>query len=834
MARPALRLLAIPLAIAALLGAPQALAREAAAAGQSTESTYRLPPPELQAIVDAPQAPQMTLSPRRDLLAFVETPALPGIDVVAQPELRLAGTRINPRTYSQSRFSFGTGLSIKPVDGGAERPVQGLPQPLALASMAWSPDQRHIAFSHVDNRAGAVELWLVDVEALSARRLTSQPLNAVAGRGFTWMPDAQRLLVQLRPAGQGGPPQDEGIPTGPNIQETGPGGEVTQLRTYQDLLANEHDAQVFEHYLRSQTALVALDGSVTPLGAPDLFLGVSPSPDGRLLLSQRIERPFSYVVPYWSFPRRIEVRDSADGSVVHQVAALPLVEGLPVGRDAVATGVRRIDWRADAPATLVWAEAQDGGDPAVEAEVRDSVFVHAAPFEGEPVKLIDLGYRFRNATWGNGGLALIDEFWWRDRQTRQWRIAPDHPERAPELLFDRSSEDRYNDPGSPVTVADEAGNARLMISPDGNGLYLAGQGASPEGDRPFVDRFDLATKETTRLFHSQPPYLERPAALLDDAGTRLLLTRESPVEPTNVYVLDLTDDAREPVALTGFPHPTPQLRDVSKEQIRYKRADGVDLTATLYLPAGYDAERDGPLPTLMWAYPREFRSADAASQVVGSPHAFNRISYWGPLGFLARGWAVLDGPTMPIVGEGDAEPNDTYVEQLVASARAAVDEVVRRGVADPDRIAIGGHSYGAFMTANLLAHSDLFRAGIARSGAYNRTLTPFGFQAEERNYWDAKDTYLTMSPFHNAELINEPILFIHGEDDNNSGTFPMQSERMFAAIKGLGGQARLVMLPAESHGYRARESILHMLYETDAWLEQHVKQSPAAWPANNP
>ncbi|MGY0634034.1 S9 family peptidase [Luteimonas sp. A478] len=829
MAKPALRYLAAPLVAAGLMFAPPlSLAQVGAApAAANAESGYLLPPPELQAIVDAPTAPQMMLSPRRDLIAFVETPALPGIEVVAQPELRLAGTRINPRTYSQSRFSFGTDLSLQPVDGGEARPVQGLPQPLALASLSWSPDQRHIAFTHVDSRVGAVELWLVDVQALSARRLVSQPLNAVSGRGFDWMPDSNRLLVQLRPQGQGDAPETDGVPSGPNIQETGPGGEITQLRTYQDLLSNEHDAQVFAHYLRSQPAIVALDGSVSPVGAPDLYTGIAASPDGQYLLSQRIERPFSYQVPYWSFPRRIEVRDAATGAVVHEVAALPLIEGLPSGRDAVAEGVRRIEWRADAPATLVWAEAQDGGDPAVDAEVRDSVFAHAAPFAGAPAKLADLGYRYRGATWGNGDLALIDEFWWRDRQTRQWRIAPDHPDRAPELLFDRSSEDRYGDPGSPVLVSDEAGNGRLLTGSDGNSLFLIGNGASPEGDRPFVDRFDLATKDTTRLFHSQAPYLERPATLLDDSGTRLLLTRESPVEPTNIYVLDLSADAAEPVALTDFPHPTPQLRDVSKEQIRYTRADGVELTATLYLPAGYDTQRDGPLPTLMWAYPREFRSADAASQVIGSPHAFNRISYWGPLGFLARGYAVLDGPAMPIVGEGDTEPNDTYLKQLVASAQAAVDEVVRRGVADPDRIAIGGHSYGAFMTANLLAHSDLFRAGIARSGAYNRTLTPFGFQAEERNYWDAKDTYLTMSPFHHADLINEPMLIIHGEDDNNSGTFPMQSERMFAAIKGMGGQSRLVMLPNESHGYRARESILHMLYETDAWLEEHVKQAPA-------
>ena len=821
MAKPTLRRVAAPFLAAALLFAPLAQAQDAA------DSGYQLPPAELQALVDAPSAPQVTLSPRRDVMALVETPSLPGIDVVAQDELRLAGTRINPRTYSRSRFSFGTGLALQPVDGGPAREVEGLPQPLALASLSWSPDQRHLAFSHVDNRAGAVELWVVDVEAHSARRLTAQPLNAVTGRGFDWMADSARLVVQLRPQGQGDPPQDDGIPTGPNIQETGPGGEVTQLRTYQDLLANEHDAQVFEHYMRTQPAIIALDGQVTALGEPRLYTSLMPSPDDRYLLAQRIERPFSYQVPYSRFPRRIEVLDAATGALVHEVASLPLVEGLPPGYDSVATGVRSVSWRADAPATLVWAEAQDGGDASVEAEVRDSVFAHAAPFSGEPARLADLGYRYAGISWGRGDLALLNEFWWRTRQIRQWRIAPDEPGSAPELLFERSTEDRYGDPGSPLTVVSPSGYSVLMTTQDGEGLYLAGNGASPEGDRPFVDRFDLGSKEATRLFHSQPPYFERPVALLDEGGSRLLMTRESPTEPTNLYVLDLGAEAREPVALTDFPHPTPQLRDVSKEQIRYQRADGVDLTATLYLPAGYDAERDGPLPTLMWAYPREFRSADAASQVTGSPHAFNRISYWGPLGFLARGYAVLDGPTMPIVGEGDAEPNDTYIEQLVASAQAAVDEVVRRGVSDRERIAIGGHSYGAFMTANLLAHSDLFRAGIARSGAYNRTLTPFGFQAEERNYWDAKETYLTMSPFNFAGDINEPILIIHGEDDNNSGTFPMQSERMFSAIKGLGGQARLVMLPAESHGYRARESILHMLYETDAWLEEHVKQAPA-------
>lgn len=824
LAKPALKHLAVPLLFASLLCPPApADARQAPAADTAAASGYRVPAAGLRSIVDAPIAPRLSLSPKRDLIAYMQVPSLPGIDVVAQPELKLAGLRIHPRTHSASAFSFIDDLWLQPVDGGAERRIAGLPQPLALSSLQWSPDQRHIAFSHVDPRAGRVELWLVDVAAGRARRLLAQPLNGVVGSGFDWLPDSSGLVALLRPQGQGPAPESDGVPAGPNIQQTDGGGQVQSLRTYQDLLRNPHDEAVFAYYMTSQLVRVGLDGRVRSIGAPEMYVGASVSPDGRHLLRQRLERPFSYSVPYFRFPRRIDVID-LDGRLLHTVAALPLVEGLPTGNDAVATGVRRIGWRADAPSTLVWAEAQDGGDPSREVEVRDRVFAHAAPFRGTPDVVADLTMRYGGISWGHGGLALMYESWWKTRQLREWRLAPDTGA-APVLLREGSYEDRYADPGSPVMQSDERGFARLLTTGDGDTIYRIGDGASPEGDRPFLDRQDLGEGTTERLFQSQAPWYESPFALLDAGAVRILTTRESPTEPANVLLRRLDGDAA-PVALTDFPHPTPELRGVSKEQIRYTRADGVELTADLYLPAGYDAKRDGPLPMLMWAYPREFKSAEAASQVRGSPHRFNRISYWGPLAFLAEGYAVLDGPTMPIVGEGDAEPNDTYVKQLVASAQAAVDEVVARGVADRDRIAIGGHSYGAFMTANLLAHSDLFRAGIARSGAYNRSLTPFGFQAEERNYWQATDTYHAMSPFNHAGRIDEPVLLIHGEQDNNSGTFPMQSERMYAAIKGLGGTARLVMLPNESHGYRARESILHMLAETSEWLETYVKDAP--------
>lgn len=788
------------------------------------QQAYREPSAALKAIADAPRAPQVTLSPQRDWMALLASPGLPGIEVVAQPEEKLAGLRIHSKVLARSQFSFGDALWLQNVQSGVEVRIEGLPEPLSVASLGWSPDQRYLAFNQVEPRTGTHSLWLVDVAAARARQLGSG-LNSIHGRAFEWLPDSSGLLVTLQPPGS--PPAPEaGIPHGPTVQQTGSSGRVTSVRTYQDLLKNTADAQRLEYLLTTQPAVLGVDGTVEPLGEPAMYAGLAFSPDGRYLLTQRIVRPFSYLVPLPFFPRVIEVRDR-QGTVRHTVAQLPLVEGLPTGNDAVPQGVRQVQWRADAPATLVWAEAQDGGDPAREAAVRDVVYMQAAPFTRAPQVLARLATRYAGVLWGSGEVALVNEYWWRTRQFKTWRVAPDSPRRAPVLFDAGSREDRYADKGEPVLVQDARGQRVLLTTPDGGSIYRIGQGASPEGDRPFLDRQRLADGTRERLFHSSGARYEQPVGVLDAHGRQIVTSRESPEERPNFWLRDVSAPG-DGKALTQFPHPTPQLRGVQKELIRYQRADGVALTGTLYLPPGYDPKRDGPLPLLMWAYPGEFKSAAAASQVTGSPYRFNHISYWGPLPYLAEGYAVLDNPSMPIIGEGDAEPNDSYIAQLRANAEAAVEEVVRRGVADRGRIAVGGHSYGAFMTANLLAHTGLFRAGIARSGAYNRTLTPFGFQAEERNFWQAQATYAAMSPFFHAEKIRAPILFIHGEEDNNSGTFPMQSERMYQAVRGLGGQARLVMLPRESHGYRARESILTMLAETHDWLEQHVKPVPAS------
>lgn len=793
------------------------LAAQQNAAEQASVTTYQLPAQELAALVDAPVAPAVSLSPDATQLLLLERPALPSIAELAEPELRLAGLRMNPRTNGPSRARPYTGLLIRNLDG-TERRITGVPAEPRLRNPRWSPDGRSIAFTH--DAEDQVQLWIADVETGQARRLIDAAVNDAYGSPYEWLPDGRSLIVLTVPAGRGEPPADSRVPAGPIVQEAS--GDAAPARTYQDLLEDPHDEALFEHYATSLLQRITLDGQTTPLGAPAIIGDAGPSPDGRYLLVETMHRPFSYLVPASRFPNRIEVWDT-DGNVVTEIADLPLQEQVPTAFGSAPTGVRSIAWRDDADATLHWIEALDGGDARVDAAERDQLFMLEAPFTGEPTPIATLPLRYAGVQWAPEGFGLLYETWWSTRTRRVYRFDPERPGEKT-VVFDYSYEDAYNNPGSPVTRATDRGTSVLLTANGGRAIFLTGTGASPEGNRPFLRRYDLQSGETDELFRSEAPYYEFPIEVIDPERPTLLTRRESNDEPANYFLRDLSNGDVSPI--TEFPHPYPELRNIQVQALEYQRADGVALTATLYLPPGYDAGRDGPLPTLVWAYPREYKSADAAAQRTDSPHEFKSVSYSGPVPFVTRGYAVIENAAMPIVGEGEAEPNDSFRAQLVANAQAVIDEGARQGVVDPNRVAIGGHSYGAFMTGNLLAHSDLFRAGIARSGAYNRTLTPSGFQSEERLYWEAPDVYFTMSPFMHAEKVDEPILLIHGEADNNSGTFPIQSERFFAALKGLGQTARLIMLPHESHGYAARESVLHMLWEEDRWLEQHVKNAP--------
>jgi len=782
------------------------------------QATYMMPPEPIARLIDAPKTPSVSLNPDHTWMLLRERPGQPSIEEVAQPELRIGGLRINPRTNGESRGHYFNGLVFRSFSDNEERRVTGLPENVRISSVTWSPDGKKIGFLITDNEG--ITLWTASVKNPEAKEVSSLRMNDTYSWAYRWVSDSKTVIALTIPENRGAPPPDPIAPAGPTTQENL--GRKAPAHTYQDLLKNQHDENLFEYYLTSQVVKLELNGKATPLGSPAIFQVARPSPDGKYILVKNIHRPFSYTVPVGRFPKLVQVWDM-DGEVVYTLDDLALADDVPVAYGSVRKGRRSSQWRADAGAELCWSEALDGGDAGAEAEHRDQVYLLAAPFTDEPVPLATLDMRYGGITWGNDDLALVESWWWKTRMYRIWHVHPGSPSIPLELSVERSWEDRYNDPGEPLTTRTERGTSVIYTADDGDLMYLVGDGASPEGDRPFIDEFRLSTKDTVRLFRSEAPYYERPITVLDPEKKTLLTWRESVEEPPNGFIRNLTDNTIRQI--TEFQHPTPELKDVQKELIRYKRADSLDMTATLYLPAGYDAERDGPLPVLMWAYPEEYKSADAAGQVTDSPYRFVRVGVHSPLYWLVHGYAVLDYPTMPIVGEGEDEPNDTYVEQLVSSAEAAVDEMVRRGVGERGRMAIGGHSYGAFMTGNLLAHSDLFALGIARSGAYNRTLTPFGFQAEERTYWEAPEIYYAMSPFMHADKINEPLLMIHGEMDNNSGTFPLQSERMYGALKGLGATVRLVVLPHESHGYRARESIMHMLWEMTTWLDQYVKNA---------
>jgi dipeptidyl aminopeptidase/acylaminoacyl peptidase len=797
-----------------------------------TNLTYQKPPQVMADLLDAPPTPRVVLSPvngqSRNRWMLIEQPVgLPSISDLAQPELRLAGLRFNPKTSGRSRLPYLTALTLKALPDGKEFPIAGLPEHAKIIDPAWSPDGRKISFVEIRDTAGSAGLviWIADAATAQAKQVPDVVLNGVFGAPCAWLSNSAALVCRTVPADRGLAPQRTEVPVGPVVQENI--GKTTPGRTYEDLLKSLEDERIFDHYAISQLRLVNLDGTTQPLGNPGVVEDATPSPDAKYVLISERHHPYSYLLPFDNFPQRIEVLDLQTGAAKVLVDK-PLADNIPINFDAVVDGPRQYEWRADAPATLFWVEAGDGGDPKKEVTVRDTLYTLEPPFTGSPRKLADLPLRFGGVTWGNEHLALVEEFRWKDRKRSILAIDPTRAGQ-PATLFDGSFEDRYHDPGRPMLQANKAGKDVLITTPDG--IYFSGDGASPDGDRPFVAVMNSRNGENKQLWRSEAPFYAWPVAILDPARPAVLINRQSQEQSPNFYIKDAADQSLKQV--TFFPNRYGSIPLPKKQLLKYKRADGVDLTANLYLPSGYKPQ-DGPLPTLMEAYPTEYKTRSAAGQVNGSPYYFPVFGWWSPIFFVTQGYAVLESASIPIVGEGKTEPNDTYVEQLVAAAQAAIEEGKRLGVVDADRVAVMGHSYGAFMTANLLAHSNLFKAGIARSGAYNRTLTPFGFQAEERSYWEAPVTYYNMSPFSFADKIKTPLLLIHGEADDNSGTFPIQSERFFSALKGHGATVRFVLLPLEAHGYAARESLLHMLWEMNNWLNTYVKPVAAGQAAITP
>jgi dipeptidyl aminopeptidase/acylaminoacyl peptidase len=773
---------------------------------------YQKPPKEILDVLNAPTPPGTSLSPSKTHLLLIERPAYPTIALLSAPVHRIAGLRINPANFGAHATLGAHGLVLKEIASGKETRI-AVPPGARLTDLTWSPDGKR--FAAANYTANAVELWIGSVDSGTLKRVPGVKLNDTLASSLQWWSGSKELLIRMVPAGLGPAPKPPSAPEGPNVQESL--GRSGPVRTYQDMLKSPYDEKLFDYYATAQLAAVDVATlRVTPVGKPAIFGAVSPAPDGTHLLVARVNRPYSYIHPWMRFPRDTEVWDRS-GRVIHKLHSEPLQDKIPI--EGVPTGPRSIVWRPTEGATLLWLEALDGGDPRNKAPHRDKLMMLRAPFTGGPVEVMRTEHRASFPVFGEkGGLALVSDYDRDRRWTRTFRVFLDDPGAQPKLIFSYNRQDRYKDPGRPVmkTLA----NGRIVLHQLGDAIFLDGQGATPKGDRPFLDRLDLNSLKSERLFQAGEKGYENVVGLLSDDGSKFLTSYETPDSPPNLFVR--TAGSGERRQITSFNDTTPQLRRIKSELVTYKREDGVQLSFTLMLPPDY--QPGTRLPAILWAYPLEYNDGDTAGQISGSTERYVQMRGADVRFLLLSGYALLYNATIPIIGDPETV-NNTYVEQLTMGAKAAIQKAAQMGVVDPTRVGVTGHSYGGFMTANLLAHTDLFRAGVARSGAYNRTLTPFGFQSERRTYWQARDIYMKMSPFNYADQINEPLLLLHGEADNNQGTFPIQSERLYQAVRGNGGIVRLTFLPFESHGYAGKESIEHALWEMVTWFDKYVKNA---------
>lgn len=777
---------------------------------------YQKPPKEILDLADYERAPSVNMDSKKQFMILSYRNTYKTLDELNQEEMRLGGLRINPVTNISSTVTYINNIKVKKVTDKAETQVKGLPENPKISNYSMSPDEKKLAFSHTT--ATGVELWVLDLASAQATKLTDAQANANMGNPFSWFSDSQHILVRMLPKNRPALIDDKkSLPSGPIISVGD--GTVSQNRTYQDLLKNPTDEKNFETLVTSELYKVNLSGKAELFKKADMYAGESFSPDGNYIMITTLEKPFSYIVPLSRFPQKTVVYDKT-GKEIKIVNEVPLTEIMPKGFSSTRKGKRSMSWRADKPSQLVFVEALDEGDQANNVEFRDEIFLWDAPFNSTPKSLFKTKQRYAGIYWGDDKNALVLDRWYDTRNLKTYHINPSNPGES-KVISDRNYQDIYSDPGSPETKRNEFGRQVLAI--ENNNIYLIGDGHTKEGQFPFIDEMNLGTLKTKRLYQSAfKDKKEDIYSIADLKSGDVLVMIQSKNEYPNYYFRNIKKK-NQLTQITNFKNPFESLKNVYKEVINYKRKDGVDLSGTLYLPAGYDMKKKEKLPLLIWAYPREYKDKNTAGQSDANPNDFTFPYYGSFVYWVTRGYAVLDDAAFPIVGEGNEEPNDTFIEQLVANAEAAIDAVDKLGYINRNKVGVGGHSYGAFMTANLLTHSNLFACGIARSGAYNRTLTPFGFQSEQRNYWDVPEVYNTMSPFMNAHKMKTPMLLTHGEADNNPGTFTLQTERYFQALKNLGAPVRMVILPKESHSYVAKDNILHLLWEQDQFLEKHLK-----------
>ena len=781
--------------------------------------TFQKPSQEILQLADYERAPSVSLSSNKEWMVLMYRNTYKTLQDLNQEEMRLGGLRINPITNISSTTTFINNIKVKKVSDKLESDVKGLPANANISNLSWSPDESKMAFTHTTENGN--ELWILDLKTTTAKKLTDAVLNANLGNPITWYKNSEKLLIKTLPANRPALiDASKAIPKGP-IVSTAEEGVVSQNRTYQDLLKNKTDEANFETLVTSELYTVDLNGNKKLFKEADMYAGESFSPDGNYILLTTIEKPFSYLVPLNRFPMKTQAYDS-NGNTIALVNDIPLNEIMPKGFMAVRKGKRSMSWRADKPASLFFVEALDEGDPANVVEKRDALYSWDAPFNNSPELLTKTTQRFAGIVWGDETTAIVYDQWYDTRNIKTYLFNPSTKEDL-KVIWDRNSQDIYSDPGSFQTKKNQFG--RYTLQKEGNKMFLIGDGYTRDGQFPFIDEFDAQTMQTKRLYQANhTDKIESISEIIDIKKGEILVNIQSKNDYPNYYFRNIKNK-RGLKQITFNENPFESIKDVHKEVIKYKRKDGVELSGTLYLPAGYNRKNPTEkLPLLIWAYPAEYKDKNSAGQSTANPNEFTFPYYGSFVYWAAKGYAVLDDAAFPIIGEGDEEPNDTFIEQLIMNAEAAIDAVDQLGYIDRKRVGVGGHSYGAFMTANLLSHTDLFACGIARSGAYNRTLTPFGFQREQRNYWEVPEVYNRMSPFMNAEKMKTPMLLVHGEADNNPGTFTLQTERYYQALKGLGAPVRMVILPKESHSYFAKDNILHLLWEQEQFLDKHLKK----------
>ena len=780
--------------------------------------TYQKPSSEILALADFERAPSVSMDSKKEFMLLSYRNTYKTLEDLSQDEMRLGGLRINPITNISSTVTYINNLKIRKIKDKEPVQVIGLPTNALITNVSWSPNEKKIAFTNTTLKG--VELWIIDVANFSAKKITADNLNANLGSPYSWMKDNETLLVKILPANR--PAlinQKTDLPKGPIVSVSD--GSKSQNRTYQDLLKNKSDEANFDVMVTSELHQVSIDGMSKLFKSADIYASESFSPDGNYLMITTIQKPYSYIVPLSRFPQKSVVYD-LNGKEVKVVNEVPLTEIMPKGFSSVRTGKRSMGWRADKPATLYFVAALDEGDQSKKVAFRDEVFLWEAPFSASPTSLVKTQQRYAGIMWANENIAIVSDSWYDTRNTKSYLFNPSNLAIAPKIIEDRNSQDIYSDPGNFEMKKNQYG--RYAIAVENNKAYLIGSGFTKEGQFPFIDEMDLNTSKKNRLYTSKMKDKKEDLLSIEDIKKgEVLVMIQSKNEYPNYFFRNIKSKNKL-TQITDFKNPFESLKNVYKEVIKYKRNDGVELSGTLYLSEGYDrVKKDKKLPLLIWAYPAEYKDRNSAGQSDKNSNEFTFPSYGSFIYWVTKGYAVLDDAAFPIIGEGTTEPNDTFIPQLVANAEAAIDAVDQLGFINRKKVAVGGHSYGAFMTANLLTHSNLFACGIARSGAYNRTLTPFGFQSEQRNYWDVPGIYNTMSPFMNADKMKTPLLLTHGEADNNPGTFTLQTERYFQALKNLGAPVRMVILPKESHGYAAKDNILHLLWEQDQFLEKYLK-----------